>query len=88
MNIFVGDLSKQAMDSDLRNLFSKVGAVKTATVVTDAYTHRSRGFGHVEMEDQDNNEKAIRQLNGIKFMNQNIIVRMAELPKPPRKLKL
>ena len=77
MNIFVGKLSYQTTDGDLQKLFSEFGAVRSAKVVNDNYTGRSRGFGFVEMENQEEAQKAIDQLNGSSFMQQTIVVNEA-----------
>lgn len=61
--IYVGNLPWSATESDLRDLFSPVGDVLSAAVVTDRETGRSRGFGFVEMEDADADD-AISQLDG------------------------
>jgi RNA recognition motif-containing protein len=60
--IYVGNLSWGTTDRDLETLFSAHGDVRSATVITDRDTGRSRGFGFVEMEDQAANE-AINALN-------------------------
>ncbi len=61
--IYVGNLPWSATDADLKELFSSVGSVTSANVITDRDTGRSRGFGFVEMDDGDA-EKAISELNG------------------------
>jgi RNA recognition motif-containing protein len=76
MKIFVGNLSFQATDSDLKKLFSQFGEVISAKVVTDNYTHRSRGFGFVEMANE-HAEKAINDLNASSFMQQSLNVNEA-----------
>jgi RNA recognition motif-containing protein len=64
MRIFVGNLSFNTSDNELRNAFSSYGEVDTAQVVTDRETMRSRGFGFVDMPDNDAAEQAIASLNG------------------------
>ena len=61
--IYVGNLSWNSSEADLRELFSSVGEVHSVAVITDRDTGRSRGFGFVEMDDADA-AKAISQLNG------------------------
>ena len=61
--IYVGNLPWSATESDLRELFSSVGTVHSAAVITDRDTGRSRGFGFIEMDDSDA-EQAISQLDG------------------------
>ncbi len=61
--IYVGNLAWATTEADLRDLFSTIGEVQSATVITDRDTGRSRGFGFIEMDDGDA-EKAISELNG------------------------
>ena len=61
--IYVGNLPWSATDTELRDLFSTIGTVHSAAVVSDRETGRSRGFGFIEMDEGDA-EKAISQLNG------------------------
>jgi RNA recognition motif-containing protein len=61
--IYVGNLPWSATDAELRDLFSTIGTVHSAAVVSDRETGRSRGFGFVEMDEGDA-EKAISELNG------------------------
>jgi len=61
--IYVGNLPWSADEAGLRELFSSVGEVHSAAVISDRETGRSRGFGFIEMDDSDA-EKAISQLNG------------------------
>jgi cold-inducible RNA-binding protein len=62
--IFVGNFSFSLSEGELRSMFAPFGAVDSATVVTDRATGRSRGFGFVEMPNNDEAEKAITALNG------------------------
>ena len=63
MNIYVSNLSFNIQDEELKNLFSPFGAVTSAKVINDRETGRSRGFGFVEMEDDNAAKEAIQQLN-------------------------
>lgn len=63
-NLFVGNLSFSATETELRSLFEKFGAVERVSVITDRDTGKSRGFGFVEMSDDDAAAKAIAGLNG------------------------
>ena len=62
--LYVGNLSFQTTEADLTSLFEQHGAVESARIITDRDTGRSKGFGFVEMSDDDAAEKAIAQLNG------------------------
>ena len=62
MNIYVGNLSWQMTDEDLRNLFEQHGTVASAKIVKDKVSGRSKGFGFVEMEDDGEAQQAITNL--------------------------
>ena len=64
MKLYVGNLSFQTSSHDLEEMFSGIGTVESASVVEDRETGRSRGFGFVEMANQEDGEKAIAELNG------------------------
>ena len=61
--LYVGNLSFQTTEDELSNLFTQVGAVESVRIITDRDTGRSRGFGFIEMGDDDA-DKAINQFNG------------------------
>jgi|SRR5215207_9964171 len=61
--IYVGNLSYQTTETDLRDLFEQAGEVESSTIITDRDTGRSKGFGFVEMG-SENADKAIAQFNG------------------------
>jgi cold-inducible RNA-binding protein len=62
--LYVGNLSFQTTESDLTSMFEQHGNVESARIITDRDTGRSKGFGFVEMSDNEAAEKAIAQLNG------------------------
>ncbi len=64
MNIYVGNLSYQATEEDLRNAFESFGQVESATIIKDKYTGQSKGFGFVEMPSDAEARSAIEGLNG------------------------
>lgn len=64
MNIYVGNLSYRMDDKELEEVFSKFGVVKSAKVIMDRETGKSKGFGFIEMEDSAAGTKAIEALNG------------------------
>ncbi len=72
--LYVGNLPFEATDADLHALFSQAGHCESASVVTDRYTGRSRGFGFVEMSSATEAAQAIEQFNGTSFMGRNITV--------------
>jgi len=63
-NIYVGNLSYDTVEERLRETFEEFGAVSRCQIIQDRETGRSRGFGFVEMEDDEAAEKAIEALNG------------------------
>jgi cold-inducible RNA-binding protein len=63
-NIFVGNLSFNTSEDELRQMFEPFGQVDRVSIMTDRDTGRSRGFGFVEMASNDDGEKAITALNG------------------------
>ena len=66
MNIYVSNLSFSVQDEDLREFFAEYGEVSSAKVITDKFTGKSRGFGFVEMPDNEAAQKAIAELdNGV-----------------------
>ena len=64
MNIYVGNLLREATEDDLRKAFEAFGQVTTVKIITDRYTGDSRGFGFVEMPDHQEAKSAISGLDG------------------------
>ena len=79
--LYVGNLSYDAAESDLFDLFSKVGAVKNVEVAMDRHSNRSKGFGFVEMETLETAKDAASKLNRTDFMGRQIVVSGAKLEK-------
>ena len=75
--LFVGSLPYSATSQQLNDLFAAVGKVISATVVTDKFSGQSKGFGFVEMEDDQEAKKAIEQLNDSEFDGRKIFVAVA-----------
>ena len=63
MNLYISNLSYNVTDADLNDLFADYGEILSARVITDRETGRSRGFGFVELKDDDLAKKAIEELN-------------------------
>ena len=74
MNIFIAGLSFKVNDADLATLFEEYGELTSAKVITDRQTGRSKGYGFVEMEDNDAAGKAIEELNGAEYDGRTISV--------------
>ena len=81
--LYVGNLSYNTQEEDLREAFSKIGEVLSATLIIDQSSGRSKGFGFVEMATDEDAAKAIASLNGTAFMDQTITVNEAK-PKTER----
>ena len=82
-NIFVGNLSFNTNEDELRQIFEAYGQVDRVSILTDRDTGRSRGFGFVEMTSDEDGEKAIAALNGSQFGGRTINVNEAR-PKAER----
>jgi RNA recognition motif-containing protein len=77
MNIFIGNLSYNVTEADLRATFEVYGHVVSETVIKDKQSGRSKGFGFVEMPDQAEAQSAIAALNGKSLNNRTITVNEA-----------
>ena len=78
MNIFIGNLSYNVTEGDLRQTFVAFGQVASATVIKDEKSGRSKGFGFVEMPEQAEAQSAIAALNGQAFKGRTITVNEAQ----------
>src|SRR5690606_9165431 len=74
MNIYVGNLSWSMTDEDLNNLFTEYGTVSSAKILKDKMNGRSKGFGFVEMEDDEAAKTAIANLNETEVQGRKLIV--------------
>ena len=77
MNIYVGNLSYNATEENLRQAFESFGQVTSARIIKDKYTGQSRGFGFVEMLEQAQAQAAIKSLNGKELLGKQISVNEA-----------
>ncbi len=75
--LYVGNLSYNTHEEDLREAFSKFGEVVSATLIVDQTNGRSKGFGFVEMASDEDAEKAISTMNGTSFMDRTVTVNEA-----------
>lgn len=78
MNIFIAGLSYNVNDADLSSIFEDYGVISTAKVIMDRQTNRSKGYGFVEMENNEEAEKAIAELNGAEYDGRTISVSEAK----------
>lgn len=76
-NIYVGNLSFNATDDDLRTAFAQFGEVTAVNIIMDRETGRSRGFAFVEMADEEHAAEAIENLNGTAISGRNVTVNEA-----------
>ena len=77
MNLYVGNLPYGVNEDMLTKVFGEVGVVKSARVVTDRETGRSRGFGFVEMGSESEGRAAIERFNGYSLEGRNLVVNEA-----------
>jgi RNA recognition motif-containing protein len=78
LKLYVGNLTFDTIEEDLKGLFEKIGAVQSVTVIKDRDSGRSKGFGFVEMTNDEEAKKAIEQLNGNDFKGRSIKVNEAK----------
>lgn len=78
MNIFCGSLPWSLEESELRGYFEEYGEVNSARIITDKFTGRSKGFGFVEMPNDDDAREAINELNGSEMKGREVVVNEAE----------
>ena len=83
-NIFVSNLSFRINDEDLKQAFADYGTVNSAKIIKDNFSGRSRGFGFVEMTNDEEADKAIEELNNAEFDGKTMTVSEAR-PKTDRK---
>lgn len=76
-NIYVGNLSYEANEQELENMFTEYGEVNSVRIITDRDTNRSKGFGFVEMPDDSAADEAISALNGKELKSREMKVNEA-----------
>ena len=77
MNIYVGNLDFKVNEKDLEDLFTEYGTVSSAKVIVDKYDGRSKGFGFIEMDNDEEAKKAIDELNGTQLKSRDMVVNEA-----------
>jgi len=90
MNIYIGNLSYNTTEDDLREAFSQFGEVDNVSIISDKFSGRSKGFGFVEMPNDQDAEQAIEALNNQDLGGRNIKVNQARPQqdrgnRPPRR---
>jgi RNA recognition motif-containing protein len=81
MNIYVGNLNYEVNENDLIEVFESYGTVNSSKIITDKYNGRSKGFGFVTMENDEEANIAIKELNGATYEQRDMVVNEAQ----PRK---
>ena len=84
MNIYVGNLSPQTTEDDLRQAFEVFGQVESVNIIKDRFSGESRGFGFVEIPSKQEAQKAIEEMNGKDLMGRAVNVNEAR-PKTDRR---
>jgi len=78
MNMYIGNLSYNVTEDDLKDLFSEFGEVVNVNIIKDKFSGQSKGFGFVEMPSNSEADKAIKALNGNELKGRNIKVSQGE----------
>ena len=78
MNIFVARLSYETTNSELQSAFEAYGEVRSAKIIIDKFQGRSKGFGFVEMPNDEEGNKAIKELDNSKLSGRTIVVKEAQ----------
>ncbi|MCW9065765.1 MAG: RNA-binding protein [Ignavibacteriaceae bacterium] len=82
MKLYVGNLATNVQESDLDTLFSQHGKVESVKIIQDMYTKTSKGFGFIEMLDNEEAQKALDSLNSHELKGKRIVVNEARPQKP------
>ena len=77
MNMYVGNLSYNVKESDLRQVMEEYGVVESVKLITDRETRRSKGFAFVEMPESSEASNAIKELNGAEYVGRPMVVKEA-----------
>ena len=77
MNMYVGNLSYNVKESDLRQVMEEYGVVESVKMITDRETRRSKGFAFVEMPESSGASNAIKELNGAEYAGRPMVVKEA-----------
>lgn len=87
MNLYIGNLSQQATEADVKQTFEAFGQVRSAKIIKDKVSGESRGFGFVEMPDTTEAEAAIAGLAGKDLLGQSLVVNEARERAEARKVR-
>jgi len=81
MTIYIGNIPYSLKETDIEQLFAEFGSVVSVKIITDKFTHRSKGYGFVEMENEQEGARAVENLGGKEVLGRNLKVSRAN----PRK---
>jgi RNA recognition motif-containing protein len=81
MTLYVGNIPYALKEEDLKAVFEEHGQVVSLKIITDKYTGRSKGFGFIEMENEEQEEKAINECNRKEINERNLVVAKAHSKK-------
>jgi len=79
MNIYVGNLNYKVREIELKEIFEEYGDVSSVKIIIDRQTGKSKGFAFVEMENENDGNRAIEELNGAEFMERVLVVNKARV---------
>ena len=77
MRIYVGNLSRETTEDELKGAFERFGGVASVAIITDKFSGQSKGFGFVEMPDDAESRAAMENLNAKEFMGRTLVVNEA-----------
>lgn len=77
MNIYVGNLNYDMSEDDLKNAFEEYGAVESVKIIIDRYSGRSKGFGFIEMKNNDEAKTAMEALSGKEISGRTLVINEA-----------
>lgn len=77
MNIYIGNISYNASEADIQSAFEAFGQVESVTIIKDRFTGKSKGFGFVEMPDDEEARKAIAEMDGKDLVGRDLKVNEA-----------
>ena len=77
MNLYIGNLSYNVKESDLRHVMEEYGTVESVKLIMDRNTNRSKGFSFVEMPEAAEAQQAINKLNGAEYVGRQMVVKEA-----------
>ncbi len=78
MNIYVGNLSYESTEQEIREIFEAYGEVSSVSLITDKFTGRAKGFGFVEMPNDDQAHKAVQELSNHEIKGRKVTVNEAK----------